>query len=135
MEQPVLIVALGGSVCGVDPKSGAWLWKNALPNGGFGEVAISVHEGFVLASANGPLVYCLDSKTGTEIWRAPTEHPGRASILLQDDRIYVAKNGVVDCFNIDGIKLWSQQLPGLGSERLALGFPGNVVQADDIGTQ
>src|SRR6478672_5540169 len=102
MEQPVLIVALGGSVCGLDPKSGAWLWKNALPGGGFGEVAISVHEGFVIASANGPIAYCLDDKTGNELWRAKTENSGRATILVQDGRVYVAKTGVVDCFDMDG---------------------------------
>lgn len=130
-----LIVALGGSVCGIDPKTGAWLWKNALPGGGFGEVAISVHEGYVIASAAGPVVYCIDSRNGNELWRAETEKSGRATILLHDERIYVAKNGVVDCFNIDGMRLWSQTLPGMGSGRLALGFPGNVVQADDIGQQ
>ena len=135
MNSPVLIVALGGSVCGVDPKTGAWLWKNALSGGGFGEVAISVHEGFVIASANGPLVFCLDSATGNALWQAATERPGRATLLVQGDRVYVAKTGVVDCFDLDGHRLWSQQLPALGSGRLALGFPGNVVQADDIGAQ
>jgi outer membrane protein assembly factor BamB len=134
MEQP-LIVALGGSVCGLDPKTGAWLWKNALPGGGFGEVAISVHEGFVIASASGPVVYCLDSSTGAELWRAATEKTGRATILVEDGRVYVAKTGVVDCYDINGTRLWSQTLPGMGSGRLALGFPGNVVQADDIGSQ
>ncbi len=134
MDQPVLIVALGGSVCGVDPKTGEWLWKNALPGGGFGEVAISVQEGYVIASANGPVVYCLDSKSGEELWRAATEKPGRATILVQEGRVFVAKTSVVECFDLDGHRLWSQLLPGMGSGRLALGFPGNVVQADDIGS-
>ncbi|MBL8953332.1 MAG: PQQ-binding-like beta-propeller repeat protein [Myxococcaceae bacterium] len=135
MTDPVLIVALGGSVCGVDPKTGAWLWKNALAGGGFGEVAISVQEGYVIASASGPVVYCLDSKTGDELWRANTEKSGRATILVQEERVYVAKTGVVECFDIDGHLLWGQQLPGMGSGRLALGFPGNVVQADDVGRE
>ena len=111
MEQPVLIVALGGSVCGVDPKTGAWLWKNALAGGGFGEVAISVHEGFVIASAAGPAVYCLDAKTGDQLWRASTEKSGRATILVQDGRVYVAKTGVVDCFDIDGKLQWFTTAP------------------------
>jgi len=134
MDSPVLIVALGGSVCGVDPHTGSWLWKNALTGGGFGEVAISVQDGYVIASADGPVVYCLDSKTGSELWHASTEKPGRATILVHEGRVYVAKTGVVDCFDIDGHLIWSQQLPGMGSGRLALGFPGNVVQADDIGS-
>jgi outer membrane protein assembly factor BamB len=135
MAEPVLIVALGGSVCGIDAKSGAWLWKNALPGGGFGEVAISVHEGFVIAAANGAVVYCLDSQTGHELWRAETDRSGRATILVQDDRVFVARSGVVDCLDLDGHKQWTQALPAMGSGRLALGFPGNVVQADDIGEQ
>mgnify|MGYP001560362752 CR=1 FL=1 len=135
MSEPILIVALGGSVCGLDPHTGAWRWKNALPGGGFGEVAISVQDGYVIASATGPVVYCLDSKTGAELWHSHTEKPGRATILVQDELVYVAKTGVVDCFDIDGRLLWSQQLPGLGSGRLALGFPRNVVQADDIGSR
>jgi outer membrane protein assembly factor BamB len=129
----VLIVALGGSVCGLDAETGAWLWKNALPGGGFGEVAISVHEDCVIASAFGDLVYCLHPHDGREIWRAQTAKPGRATIVVQGERIYVAKSGVVDCFTFGGHALWSQPLPVLGSGRLALGFPGNVVQADDPG--
>lgn len=135
MEQPVLVVALGGSVCGVDAKTGAWLWKNAMPGGGFGEVAIAVSDEVVFASAHGPLVYCLDLRNGNELWKAQTQKSGRATILLQGERIFVAKHGVVDCFSWQGHLLWSQELPGLGSGRLALGFPGNVVQADDIGAQ
>jgi outer membrane protein assembly factor BamB len=133
MEQTILIVAVGGSVNGLDPKTGAWLWKNSLPGGGFGEVAISVHDDFLIASAAGPLVYCLDRQTGNEVWRAATEKSGRATILVQDWRIFVAKSGAVDCFTMDGHLIWSQPLPVMGSGRLALGFPGNVVQADAEG--
>ena len=75
------------------------------------------------------------TKTGSpaELWRASTKKTGRATIVVQGDRIHVAKSGVVDCFSWEGILVWSQQLPVMGTGRLALGFPGNVVQADDPG--
>ena len=46
------------------------------------------------------------------------------------DLIVVGKSGYLDGYDHGGRRLWSQSLSGRGTGRLALGFPGNVAQAD-----
>ena len=134
-DRSLLIVGIRGHVYAIDRDSGQLRWHNELPGGGLEEVALAVGYGVVVASARGRRLFCLDYLTGQTRWEAATQSGGRATILIEPDQIVCAKAGYLDCFAPDGTQKWSQPLRGAGTGRAALGYPGNVVQADDIGNQ
>jgi outer membrane protein assembly factor BamB len=134
-DRSVLVVGLRGLVYGLDRVTGAVRWRNSLPEGGLGEVFIAVGFGVVVASARGANLHCLSYLTGETRWVQPTQAMGRATIVIEAAQIVCAKGGYIDCFAPDGTTMWSQPLKGAGLGRMALGFPGNVAQADDVGSQ
>jgi outer membrane protein assembly factor BamB len=134
-DRSILVVGLNGEVVGVDRITGKIRWQNNLPGGSMGEVFIAVNYGVVVASASGDRIYCLDYLTGQQRWASETSGAGRATIVIEPDVIVCVKNGYLDCFSPQGGLLWSQRLEGKGLGRAALGFPGNVAQADDVGSQ
>ncbi len=129
-QRDILVAALDGIVVGVDRDSGAIVWRNDLRGAGYAEVALAIRSGRVFLSAGGSTLYCLDYAGGEMLWTAETSGSGRATILVDPPHVIVGKGGRLDCFDDDGNQLWSQALEGLGQGRVALGFPGNVVQAD-----
>lgn len=132
--QDILIVGIDGRVVGIDTATGRVQWEDGLKGGGYGEVALAATEQYVFASAGSDMLFCFQYSTGQLLWKAETTSSGRATLVVQGDRVYVAKCGEVDCFAFDGRRLWSQKLAGKGLGRIAMGFPGNIVQADDIGS-
>jgi outer membrane protein assembly factor BamB len=135
VDRSVLVVGLNGRVFGMSRTSGEILWENGLEGGGYGEVALAIGYGVVIASASGRMVFCLDYLTGKTRWEQTTSAHGRASIVIEPDIIICSKNGYTDAFDPRGTMLWSQPLSGKGTGSIALGFPGNVIQADDAGTR
>lgn len=83
----------------------------------------------------GDTIYCLDYLTGVERWRHDTYTSGRATIVMEPDHILCAKGGYIQSFTVDGRLLWTQPLKGYGVGRCSLGYPGNVVQSDDVGRE
>jgi hypothetical protein len=134
-DRSILVVGTRGTLFGLDRMTGAVVWSNGLPGGGFGEVFMAVGYGVVIASAHAGVLYCLDYLTGVERWRQNTTTSGRATILIEPEQIVCAKSGYLDCYAPDGRPLWSQSLDGAGFGRVALGYPGNVAQADDPGKE
>ncbi|MGE5185663.1 MAG: PQQ-binding-like beta-propeller repeat protein [Acidobacteriota bacterium] len=134
-DRSVLVVGLSGHVYAIDRATGELRWHNDLSGGGLGHVAIAVGYGVVIASAGGAAVFCIDYLGGETRWQQPTHGRGRATILIEADQIVVAKGGHVDCFSPEGHRLWGQPLRGAGMGRAALGYPGNVVQSDDPGSE
>jgi outer membrane protein assembly factor BamB len=133
--QDILIVGIGGQVVGIDAATGQTRWEDGLKGGGYGEVALAATERHVFASAAGSMLFCFNYSTGELLWRADTTSSGRATIVVQGERVFVAKGGEVNCFTLDGRRQWSQKLPGKGFGSIAMGFPGNLVQADDPGSK
>jgi outer membrane protein assembly factor BamB len=133
-DRSILVVGLNGRVFGLDRATGAIRWRVQLP-GVRSEVALAVDYGVVIASSHGGGLHCLDYLTGAVRWSEVTRDTGRATILIEPDQIVCIKDGYIDCFSPDGERLWQQPLKGEGIGRAALGYPGNVVQADDKGTE
>ena len=125
-DRSVLVVGLNGLVFGLDRDTGIMKWENKLPRGGYGPVYVAMRYGAVVASANGSRLFRLDYRTGEAMWVANTSASGRATILIEQDRIIVAKGGYLDCFDHAGTAMWKQPLSGKGMGRVALGFPSNV---------
>jgi outer membrane protein assembly factor BamB len=127
---PILVAALNGTVHGIDAATGETVWSNPLDGAGFGVVEIAIERDVVLACPTSSFVFCLDYATGELRWRASTSGlHGRATLLIDGDRVIVAKGGGLDCFHLgSGERSWDVKNLGTGS--VALGVPGRVRQAD-----
>lgn len=132
-DRSILVIGLNGNVYGVARDTGELCWRH--DGEGTGEVFLAVGYGVVVVSSNDATLCCLDYLTGRERWTARTRASGRATILIEPDHIVCAKNGYIDCFTPNGAPLWQQPLEGAGLGAVALGYPGNVAQADDRGTK
>lgn len=135
LDRSTLVVGISGRLFGIDRATGDVRWQYAIPGWVKGEVFLAVRYGLVIASAFSGRIVALDYQSGAERWIAETTASGRASIVVESDLIVCAKGGYVDAFDHAGAKRWSQPLRGAGQGRIALGFPGNVAQADDAGSQ
>jgi hypothetical protein len=138
---PVLIATVGSTVVGVDAASGTALWKHALGDpAGTATLTLLVTPTFILA-AGGALLACMRYPGGELLWTVPKRN-GRAALLLHGDRVYASSDGEVESFTLTGQRLWGTNFDAwperkvfLGMARLvaigAIGFPGNVAQADE----
>jgi outer membrane protein assembly factor BamB len=130
MSEP-LIVALGGRVVGLSVATGDVLWHNELQGSGVGYVALAVTTEFVVVSASAARLFCLSRESGEIVWSGKTTGLGRATILIQESQVFIAKSGNLDCFHLlTGQLEWTKGLHKLGKKSAALGLTNNVVQAD-----
>ncbi len=125
----MLVVAFSGSIFGLDGATGATRWEHSLAYNG--EVELLIQHGRVYATT-GLALHCFDYASGRVLGKVhiPDRYKGRPSMVIERDRIYVGSGGEVTCFSIGGEALWTQGFSGKGIGRVALGFPGNVRQAD-----
>ncbi|WP_437737527.1 outer membrane protein assembly factor BamB family protein [Sorangium sp. So ce1335] len=130
--KPVLVVAFLNQVFGVDPATGRVLWEHkedGLPNS---STALLVTPAAIYA-ATFSRITCLRYPTGELLWQAKTAVQGRATLLLEGDRLFVARLGEIECFSLTGQSLWHNRFKGKGMGPVALGVPDNVTQSDDTG--
>jgi len=128
----LLIIALNGEIAALSRKTGEVEWRRRIASGGWGAVAVAFDGEAVLASAHSDQLYCMAYRTGEVLWQRPTKVSfGRASIVIEDGMVYVARGGEVECFTREGEQRWHQPLKGMGVGATALGFPDNLVQADE----
>lgn len=131
-----MIVAVAGRVAALDVATGRELWRNELSGAGTGTVELVIDNGRIfVAVGSTSVVACIDYETGRELWRTTTATYGRATMVVDGPRIFVARQGYVDCIDRDGNVLWSNGLSGLGVGPTAIGVEGNVAQADDVGAR
>ena len=126
-----LVAAFSGRVFGLDPATGRVLWEKTLDMAG-NPSALVVTESFVYVATFSTLT-CLRYTRGELVWTVDTHVAGRATLLLDDERLLVGKRGVVECFSLSGERLWRNDFKGKGQGAVALGYPGAVMQADDRG--
>jgi outer membrane protein assembly factor BamB len=128
---PVIIAAFGGRVLGLDPGTGEVRWEQLIETTGYA-CSLLVTNSTIYTCGVKKLV-CLDYPTGAVRWTADMPR-GRGTLLLEGGRLFVAtSSGEIDCFSLDGQRLWHNPLKGKGNGAVALGTPGNVMQADDRG--
>jgi outer membrane protein assembly factor BamB len=134
----VLVVAFRGKVLGIDARTGQRLWQQAI-----GESFVIDEVELIITPArvfvcDGKVLACLEYPSGT--WIGATPLPGkyaggRPTMVLQGEALYVATTASVTCFDNAGQVVWHDPFEGLGFGSMALGFPGNVRQADDRGRE
>lgn len=127
---PILVVAFGGRVFGVEPGTGRHLWEHE--SGSTGEhhpVRVVVLGERVYALVDSEL-HVLDYATGHLLSRTKVPHATGATFVHLEGRLYAAGNGAVACFGLDGSLLWADEFPGKGHGVVALAVPGYAVQGD-----
>ena len=123
----LLIVARAAEVTAVHRRNGSVQWSTSLIDSGAGPTALLITDQLVFASASAGNVVALEYETGAVRWQGATGGVGEATLLMEDELLYVCKGGVVDCFDIAGQRLWTRHLPeGDVAVRWSLGFPGTV---------
>ncbi|MGK4004948.1 PQQ-binding-like beta-propeller repeat protein [Sorangium sp. So ce1036] len=127
---PVLVAAFLGQIFGVDPVTGRVLWEHKQDGAGFSSTALLITPAAIYAATISSVV-CLQYPTGELLWQAQTATQGRATLLLEGDRLFVAKQGEIECFSLTGQSLWHNRFKGKGIGPVALGVLGSVAQSDD----
>ncbi|WP_437603167.1 PQQ-binding-like beta-propeller repeat protein [Sorangium sp. So ce590] len=127
---PVLVAAFLDQIFGVDPVTGRVLWEHKQGGAGYSSTALLITPAAIYAATFSSIA-CLRYPTGELLWQAETATQGRATLLLEGDRLFVAKQGEIECFSLTGQSLWHNRFKGKGMAAVALGVPGNVAQADD----
>ncbi|WP_437728316.1 outer membrane protein assembly factor BamB family protein [Sorangium sp. So ce861] len=127
---PVLVAAFLGQIFGVDPATGRVLWEHKQDGAGYTSTALLITPAAIYAASISSVI-CLRYPTGELLWEVKTATHGRATLLLEGDRLFVAKQGEIECFSVTGQSLWHNRFKGKGMGPVALGVPGNVAQSDD----
>jgi outer membrane protein assembly factor BamB len=129
-DRSLLIAAFLGKVFAVDRSTGQIRWRTALGSNEVVELAIG--EGLVVALTASRLAF-LTYATGQIVRfveRQDEAIGGRATLLIDAGQLIVAGAGAVACYSLQGDLRWTQPFKGEGHGDVAIGFPGNVRQAD-----
>lgn len=122
----VLVAAADGKVLGLDRATGTVLWGHDL---GAGTVELVLTDSMVIACTSAQL-WCIDYPSGRRIGAVMLPFPGRPSLLVDGQFIYVGAGGQVSCYSLQGVPLWTRTLTP-GAARVAVGLPGHVRQVDE----
>lgn len=132
-DRDLLITAFHGRVLALERATGHVRWEVVLAQGG--HVDLHVGHTTVLTATAQNLVF-LDYATGAvrRVIELTTDSVARRPVVLVDgERLFVGYAGELRCYTQDGELVWTRPFTGSGFSALALGFPGNVRQADDFG--
>ena len=128
---PVIVIALGGRVFGQEPSSGRRLWLHEAKETGAGSpVRVLVIGSTVYAAPLDHELRLLDYATGRLLARTKIPHATGGTMMAVDGHIYLAGNGAIDCFGLDGQLLWSDDFDGNNARAVSLAVPGYAVQGD-----
>jgi outer membrane protein assembly factor BamB len=131
MTENVIVAAFSGRIFGLDARNGEVIWEHELDTAG-NPIALLITADAIYAATFHNLA-CLHYPSGRRVWSVPTRIGGRATLLLEGDRLLVGKNGEVECFTLAGESSWHNGFKGKGIGPVSLGVPGNVAQADESG--
>jgi outer membrane protein assembly factor BamB len=118
-----LVVFDNSRLTALDPANGAVRWCTDLPECGrrYGRMVIT--EGVVLV-AGFERLFCCDLTTGRLHWWVPTRKGALVGLAARGGRIYVYKNGAIDCFDGRGQRLWSHE--ATNQYVASMGFTGDI---------
>jgi hypothetical protein len=128
---PLVVSAIGKQVFGLLLATGQVVWRFTMPNPvSPPRIHVTQHHVFVAGS----VLACLDYQTGGVYWQVPAalEHNNAGAMLVAGGCLVLTAGSTVLCHSIaDGRLLWHAKMPDVGGwEKMALGVPGNVTQAD-----
>lgn len=134
-DRTILVTAFNSKLFGVDRASGEvrWTVSEAL---GEGIYEIAIEAGVVIVASISHVGF-VDYLTGAvhAVVEIKGEHPRRPTMVVDRGFVYVAQDGELTCLTNRGQRVWQQPFKGKGFGAMALGFPGNLRQADDPGSR
>jgi outer membrane protein assembly factor BamB len=134
-DRSIIITAFSGKIFGLERASGKIVWSAELESYG-GEVDIFIESGVVVACTRSRLAL-LDYKTGRSLAYVALvgEYAGRPTMIVDQGQIIIARSGEIACYALNGQALWLQPFQGMGFGSVSVGLPGNIRQADDVGSK
>lgn len=128
-DRSLLVAAFGGQVYGIERGSGETRWEFEIDDGG--HVEIHVEGPIVIAATHSRIVF-LEYATGEEIRGGdlPGDPRGRPTMIVDEDNVYVARDGEIICYGLGGKAKWRRSFTGGRPGSVALGFPGFTRQSD-----
>lgn len=114
----LLLVTASGKLIAMDVRTGRVRWWNQLAHAHQRIFAVVVYGTLVFALTESQHLFCIEFADGRTRWAVPTTSTSEAGILVEDDMVFVVHGERVDCYNTYGWRLWSQELPGVGSGAL-----------------
>jgi len=133
-DRSVLVVSFGVKVFGIDRWTGAPRWEVDL--GVHGEADLHIVADVVIAVTSSDILF-LDYRSGGVHAKVNlgVEYERRPTSIVDEGHVYVGTNGELVCFTLQGHRVWHQPFTGKGVGSMALALPGNVRQADDVGSK
>ncbi len=64
------------------------------------------HDGMVFVGSNDGNVYCIDARTGNEIWRFSTNGPQNAPLIYDNKVLFGQDDNVFYCLDMNGKLIW-----------------------------
>jgi outer membrane protein assembly factor BamB len=122
-----LVVAFNGRVVALERDSGEIRWQHNVRDSRVVRLAITDTRVY---AATHVMVFAFDYHGGEELWHAVRHYSGAAAIIAEDDKVFVASSGEVECLSESGEHLWDNAFKGGGYGALAMGVAGTCVQAD-----
>src|SRR5262245_43390866 len=95
---PVVVTAFSGRIFGLDRGTGQVVWEHELDTSS-NPISLLITEDAIYAATFHNLA-CLQYPSGEQAWSVPTRTRGRATLLLEGDRLLVGKMGEVECFTL-----------------------------------
>ena len=112
----------------LDPDTGDPLWSTPIADH-TNKVTMAIGSGRVVAVAGEGKVYCVACDGGRALWSAevPRMEGGNARpplITIQGGRVLVFLQWMLNCFTLDGEKLWEREMgvSAIGTERSIVEF-------------
>lgn len=130
----ILVTAFNGRVFGVESATGRIRWEQNLEYPA--EVELAIEDGVVIAASPRKLAF-IDLASGHlhAVVGIPGDYPGRPTMVVAGGFLYIGRDGSVTCMTTRGQPVWTQGFEGKGLGSVALGFAGNLRQADDRGAK
>ena len=130
-ERPLLVVGLLDQVIALDRRSGEVRWEHKMGSLG-SAVELAIVGGRVFAVTASGYLHWFDYLDGARLGNVKLRgaYTGRATMVVDGDHLFIASGGEIVCMDRDGNEVWFNGLEGKGIGPVALGFPGNVRQAD-----
>lgn len=135
-DRSILITAFNNKVFGIDRTTGNILWLTELGRGYGPTVEIAIIDHVVVAVCGESLAF-IDYRSGGTLKEVKLagDPANRPTMLIDGQHVYIATHGELGCYTPAGDLVWFQPFKGHGYGNIALGLPGNIRQADSIGSR